>query len=128
MNVHQEVEYLREENRQLKAAISGPAIEFPREWGLTRAESRALNSIYTGRNYFRPEEAIRYAASNGNATDRDLVKVYISKIRKKLKPHGIEIKNVWGEGYELTQESGELIKNIILIKPDFSLGQQSASA
>lgn len=128
MNVHQEVEYLREENRQLRQSIAGMKHDFPREWGLTGAEQRVLNCLYTARNFFRQEEAIRFAASNGNATDPDLVKVYICKLRKKLKPFGIEIKTVWGEGYELTPETGSLIKKAISAKPIFSFDGQSASA
>ncbi|EKS37786.1 helix-turn-helix domain-containing protein [Afipia clevelandensis] len=128
MNIHERVEYLEEENRQLRQSIAGMKHDFPREWGLTGAEQRALNCLYTGQNFFRQEEAIRFAASNGNATDRDLVKVYICKLRKKLKPYGIEIKTVWGEGYELTPESGSLIKNTLSTKPIFSFAGESASA
>ena len=49
MNVHQEVEYLREENRQLRQSIAGMKHDFPREWGLTGAEQRVLNCLYTAR-------------------------------------------------------------------------------
>lgn len=110
MNVHQEVEYLREENRQLRESLGGAEFSFPREWRLTRAEQRLLSCLYTGKNYFRIEEALRFASCHGNATDRDVVKVRVCGMRKKLKPFGIEIRNVWGEGYELTPESAAIIK------------------
>lgn len=113
MNVHQEVEFLREENRQLRESLVGAEFAFPAEWRLTRAEQLLLNSLYTGPNFFRGEEALRFASCRGNATDRDVVKVRVCGMRKKLKPAGIEIKTVWGEGYELTPGSAAIIKGVL---------------
>lgn len=110
MNVHQEVEFLREENRQLRKSLAGAEFSFPVEWRLTRAEQRLLNSLYTGPDFFRGEEALRFASCHGNATDRDVVKVRVCGMRKKLKPFGIEIKTVWGEGYILPAVSAAVIK------------------
>lgn len=31
-----------------------------------------------------------------------IIDVFICKVRAKLKPHGIEIKTIWGSGYEMT--------------------------
>jgi hypothetical protein len=42
-----------------------------------------------------------------------LIDTYICKIRKKLKPHGIEIKTVWCAGYEIPLDSIERIKAMI---------------
>lgn len=128
MNVHQEVEYLREENRQLKEALGAAINPFPREWKLTRAEQKLLSCLATGRNGFRKEEALRSASSHHESTDRDLVKVRVSQMRRKLKPFGIEIKNVWGEGYELPEAAHKEVKKYITSKPIFTFGGQSASA
>lgn len=37
-------------------------------------------------------------------TDPKIVTVYICKLRKFLKPHGVTIKTIWGRGYCLTPE------------------------
>ena len=105
MNVHERVEYLEEENRQLRSALSGPKFDYPREWKLTRAEQRLLHCLYTGKHGFRQHEALLHAVAHHEWADDNLLKVQISKVRKKLKPFGIIINTVWGEGYQLFQES-----------------------
>jgi two-component system cell cycle response regulator CtrA len=35
----------------------------------------------------------------------DLVRVYCCKVRAKLRPHGIEIGTMWGQGYFITPEN-----------------------
>ena len=129
MNVHQEVEYLREENRQLKDALGAVANPFPKEWKLTKAEQRLLSCLATGQGGFRKEEALRAASSHHESSDRDLVKVRVSQMRKKLKPFGVEIRNVWGEGYELPEVAlKEVKKHLTEIKSIFRFGGQSAHA
>lgn len=34
-----------------------------------------------------------------------IIDVFVCKVRHKLRPHGIEIKTVWGRGYEMTAEN-----------------------
>ena len=128
MNVHQENSMLREQVRQLTEMIGGTLFEFPRYWKLTRAEQRLLNSLYTGSKGFRRHEALMYAVAHSDWADDALLKVQVCKVRKKLKPFGIEIKTVWGEGYELTPASSEIIKRAITSQDQFSITGQSASA
>ena len=128
MNVHQENSMLREQVRQLTEMIGGTLFEFPRNWKLTRAEQRLLNSLYTGSKGFRRHEALMYAVAHSDRADDALLKVQVCKVRKKLKPFGIEIKTVWGEGYELTPASSEIIKRAITSQDQFSITGQSASA
>jgi len=128
MNVHQENAMLREQVRQLNEMIAGTLFGFPREWKLTRAEQRLLNSLYTGNKGFRRHEALMHAVAHSDWADDALLKVQVCKVRKKLKPYGIEIKTVWGEGYELTLASSEAIKRAIAIQDQFSIAGQSASA
>ncbi len=110
MNVHQENTMLREQVRQLNEMLIGPAYDFPREWKLTRAEQRLLNCLYTGNKGFRRHEALMHAVAHSDWADDALLKVKICHLRKKLKPRGVEIKTVWGEGYELTPESAAIIE------------------
>lgn len=38
-----------------------------------------------------------------------IIDVFICKLRKKLKPFGIEIATIWGVGYQMTADSKALI-------------------
>lgn len=113
MNVHQEVEYYKEENRQLRAMLTARDFHMPLEWRLTRAEERLLGSLYSAPNFMRRQEALRMASCINPDADVKVVEVRISKMRKKLKPYGIEIRTVWGEGYQLTPASARIIKEAL---------------
>jgi DNA-binding response OmpR family regulator len=113
MNVHQEVEFYREENRQLRAMLTARDFHMPSAWGLTRAEEKLLGSLYSAPNYMRRHEALRMASCIDPHADQKVVEVRVCKMRKKLRPHGIEIRTVWGEGYELTNESARIIKEAL---------------
>lgn len=128
MNVHQEVEFLREENRQLRQSLAGKAHDFPVAWELTGAEQRLLNSLYSASNGFRTHDALLRAVALSDAVEENLLKVQISRVRKKLKPHGITIKTVWGEGYEISADSKTLITNHLSTKPNFTLDHQGVRA
>jgi len=41
--------------------------------------------------------------------DSNIVSVYIVKLRRKLRPHGIEIATSWAQGWSLTPESKAII-------------------
>lgn len=40
----------------------------------------------------------------GKEPESDIVKVFVCKIRKKVKPFGIDIATLWGRGYRLAPE------------------------
>lgn len=113
MNVHQEVEFYKEENRQLRAMLIAKDFHMPFEWKLTRAEEKLLGSLYSAPNFMRRHEALRVASCLDPEADRKVVEVRVCKMRKKLKPHNIEIRTVWGEGYELTPASVQIIKGAL---------------
>lgn len=106
MNLAERCELLEEENRQLKAALCGSeAIHFPREWKLNAAERRVVRSLASSPSGFRTHEALFKVAAVKEDVDRALLGVVIARARRKLKPYGIEIQTVWGEGYKLYPES-----------------------
>lgn len=129
MNVHEQNDYLKEENRQLKEMLHGsPDVIFPREWDLRVAETRLLRSLCAVKG-IRPHEVLLRACAMSDFVDENLLKVQISRIRKKLKPHGIEIKTVYGVGYELSEAAHNLVnKYLAKTKPIFTSGSQSSSA
>jgi two-component system cell cycle response regulator CtrA len=110
MNLVERCEYLEEENRQLHAALKGSdSIHFPREWRLNAAERRVVRSLASSPSGFRSHEALFKVAAVREDVGHTLLGVVISRARKKLKPYGIEIQTVWGEGYKLYPESKEAV-------------------
>jgi len=129
MNVHERVEFLEEENRQLKELLQGsPDVVFPREWNLKVAETRLLRSLCAAKG-IRSHEALLRACAMSDFVEENLLKVQISRIRKKLKPFGIEIKTIYGVGYELPEAAHNQVKKYLTkTKPIFSFDGQSVSA
>ena len=41
-----------------------------------------------------------------------IIDVYVCKLRKKLKPWGIQVTTDWGRGYKLTDEDRDKLKNL----------------
>jgi len=55
----------------------------------------------------------RSRLNNSETTDPKMVDVVICKLRKKLKPLGINIKTLWGRGYYLNEESRKVAESIL---------------
>jgi two-component system cell cycle response regulator CtrA len=49
--------------------------------------------------------AALYSLNPDDPPEVKIVDVFVCKMRKKLKPFGIEIKTNWGESYEIPEES-----------------------
>ncbi len=113
MNIHVQNEYLKEENRQLRAMLVAREFNTPVEWGLSRCEEKLLSSLYAAPGHMRRKEALRIASCLDPDADEKVVEVRVSKMRKKLKPYGVIIRTVWGEGYELTQEAADIIRGAL---------------
>lgn len=107
--LEQQVADLRAENDELREIIAqlrealAPPVVYPAEWQLTPQESTVLAAMAC-----RPV-ATRLGLMLALFGDRDAddmpepknIDVYICKMRKKLRPHGIEIENVFGVGFRL---------------------------
>lgn len=103
----EEIQTLRERVRQLEEALAPSTITVPLEWRLTGSEARVFAHLTT-----RPvatKQSIMMALYS-DRTDEDpemkIVDVYICKMRRKLKPFGVVIGTVWGQGYALEQRAG----------------------
>lgn len=109
------VEQLAEENRQLRGSLlPAEQFKFPREWGLSASETAILSSLYISPKGGRSHHALHVASNlSGYETDENIVKVWISRIRKKLRPAGIDIDMIWAYGYELTVESKQVISEAL---------------
>jgi len=113
MNVHEYVEYLEEENRQLHTAMIGKRQPFPFEWKLTRAEELILNSLYTAPDHKRSHEALLIASRINPYAGIKMIQVRIHNLRKKLNPYNIAIRTLRFEGYQLSPRSVEIIREAL---------------
>lgn len=93
-----EIDALREEVRQLRALLA-PALDIPDRFQLTALERRLFSHLAT--RSIATFEALAAVISR-DPRDDNTARVHIYKLRCKLSPHGISIKNVRGLGYEMT--------------------------
>jgi two-component system cell cycle response regulator CtrA len=112
-----ENETLREQNRQLKEEI-GLAAQAPPMFGLTTQEAAIFGVLLANR---APRKSTFMTAlySDGaydDEAEEKIIDVWICKIRKKLKPFGIEIKTNWGESYEIPGASKARVRELMALE------------
>jgi DNA-binding response OmpR family regulator len=79
-------------------------------FGLTHAESRALVQLLEHEHVSK--QALHAAISPDGDMKLKTLDVVVCHLRKKLKPHGIAITTIWGQGYALDREARDKIKQI----------------
>ncbi len=97
---------LQEDKRTLLELLADAGKKPPIE-GLSPSEARILSALL--RNERMSREALM-AISQSTAQDMKIVDVWICKLRKKIKPLGLEILNIWGEGYFIPREMRDEMK------------------
>lgn len=98
---------LQEETRVLSDMLAAADKALPIQ-GMTQAEGRILTALLAHERLTR--EAL-YTISGSQADDGGkIIDVYICRIRKKIKPLGLEIHTIWGEGYFIPREQRETAK------------------
>lgn len=77
----------------------------PIEWGLTINEGRLFGALME-RELLTKDAAMAalYRDRGADEPDLKIVDVFICKLRKKLKPFGLEIGTRWGVGYQMSAE------------------------
>jgi two-component system, cell cycle response regulator CtrA len=93
---------LRERIRQLENILV-PTIDVPIEFGLTATETRVFAHLLT--RSLVSKRALHTAAYGhliDEAPDESVLESHISKLRRKLRPHGFQIENERFAGYRLT--------------------------
>lgn len=107
---------LQEQVRQLEAIAFGQAWNPPAYLRLSRAELAIVQTLLA---HDRPIDddtlfrATRMALKKwaDEKTDGTVIKVWVSKIRRKFGPHGLQIQNVFGFGYQLPFETRQKLLN-----------------
>jgi two-component system cell cycle response regulator CtrA len=108
-----ENELLRAENCRLREQI-GLAAKPPLMFALTRSEA-AMFGVLLANRAPRKETfmAALYSLNPDDPPEIKIVDVFICKMRKKLKPFGIEIKTHWGDGFSMPEESKAKARDFI---------------
>lgn len=109
------LEYVEEENRQLREALE-PSVALPVEWRLTKTEARALLALHRVRQGYMSRERL-LVALYGLEVDVEpkMVDVLVCKIRKKLRAAGtaVTIRTFHGDGFGLTREGRDALSAIL---------------
>jgi two-component system cell cycle response regulator CtrA len=100
------INVLEQEKAHLLELLAGSNEKPPNIPGLSPTEQKILGSLM--RNERMTREAIM--AVTQSTADQKVVDVYICRIRKKIAPLGLSIKNIWGEGYFIPREDKEALK------------------
>lgn len=108
-DLREENDELRETVRQLKAREVAVA-DLP-DWlpHLTRTETALLRMLAPGRLVSTDQIFERFYGDRANPPSDDLPRIWIRKLRAKLDASGIEIICRWGQGYQLTPASRDLL-------------------
>jgi two-component system cell cycle response regulator CtrA len=102
--LREENDLLKEQIAYLTSALMGSDV-LPLEWNLTESEERVMRVMIS--REFATKEAISAALYWDKDEPSDAIKtidVMVCRIRRKLKPYGIDIKTHWGRGFYLPAE------------------------
>lgn len=109
---------LRERVRQLEGLLNHTVYLLPKELGLTRTEETVLSSLLAHPTMTRDHAMHALYNGRGDAEpDVKIIDIYVSRLRKKLKDLGIEIKTEWGRGYSLVPASKAIIQKMLTPEP-----------
>lgn len=113
------IEVLEAENETLRARVSDLEAQLmaadgwhaPLEWQLTSAESIIIGVLVS--RGMATKDAFLSALYRDFAKDEaepKIVDVFVCKARKKLKPFGVTIETIWGQGYRLPEDQRAQLK------------------
>lgn len=76
---------------------------------LTQAETEVFGMLRAARGAGVSRQSLLAALYPIEADEADIkiIDVFISKLRKKLKPLGLEISTIWGRGYRFVPPTGK---------------------
>jgi DNA-binding response OmpR family regulator len=108
MDLRDEVEFLREENRQLKERLGlTPTelfyVEARSRLQLSPSLARALSALMVV-PLIKKAALLEAISLNWESRELKGVDVAICKLRKALATHGIEVETVWGVGFRMVPE------------------------
>lgn len=100
---------LEEENAALKRCLESQPM-FPLGWQLTRTEAKLLSSFMNARGGFCSEERLRLALYGfGPERSSNVIRVQLSRMRRKIIRHGVEIVCRRGDGWALPERARDVV-------------------
>jgi two-component system cell cycle response regulator CtrA len=105
---------LREEVRNMREILV-PIIVAPSGFGMTPREWDLTSCLYANSPKIMSRQALLEAMypNNASAPEMKIIDVFICKIRKKIKPHGMDIGLSWGKGYFMPPESASVLRALL---------------
>ena len=99
--LRERIDFLVEENRQLKDLLASPKNAPPLEWGLSKTRTRIYTALAT-RKYTSFEQLLAAVyAGRGCTFDPTTLRCNIMHTKRALQAHGLTIKSQRGLGYSL---------------------------
>ncbi len=107
------IDAMREEIRMLRAALDADRDPYV-AMGLPRQQAAVLAVMMRGgtRSRRAMEQAMESDRSTMDGRDYHHVETVIYNLRRKMKPHGIEIKTVYGCGYAMDDAARHRIRSL----------------
>jgi DNA-binding response OmpR family regulator len=92
--------------RQLKETLAGCPKVYPAAWEIRGQQRRLLQMLHTTKLPLLSQEKLYVALYEGREVEIDIkiVDQQIFRLRRKLRPHGVEIINEWGQGFYIPSE------------------------
>lgn len=105
---------LRERIRQLEDVIAEPADSL---WLLLTPDQAVITRMLLSRTMVKDDQflIVLYGArpDADDPPDKKTIDTQICKIRKTLKPHGVQIETVWHVGYRMTPENKARLRALL---------------
>lgn len=113
-----ELASLREQNAALTETLiritAAPERVFPQSWGLTPSETRIVNALIEAQSPLRNREINRILhPTTKYFSESNTIAVQISRIRKRLAPHGITIISRYYFGYSISPADKAKLKELV---------------
>jgi len=109
VNIRERIDELEETVRQYREVLTdAKVLSF---WGMQPGEQKILMALYKAPNGFCTRDRL-LAVLGGieSPIDHRNVDVRLCRLRAKIRPHGVEISTVQGEGYRLSPQSKAIIE------------------
>ena len=105
---------LRERVRQLEELCFGTTALMPAELELTGSESRLLAHLLAAPHATKDSLlAAIYSARPDDPPEIKIIDVFVCKVRKKIRPFGLDIQTVWGQGYLMPPASKAKLRTMM---------------
>lgn len=97
------IEFLEERIRQLEEALMPSSVIVPIEYQLTAQEARVYAHLASRELATRQSIMMALYSDRSEEPELKIVDVFVCKMRRKLRPFGVRIETIWGQGYRLVR-------------------------